>query len=95
MAKYAPLERYLRRCKQSGVDLTFAEIERIIGALLPNSAQRAEWWGNEQGPDTRHVQCLAWRAAGYRAALIQGQDRVRFTRLSPAPQSASRSPDVV
>lgn len=92
MAKYTPLERHLRRCKLPSTYLTFADIERIIGAMLPNSAQRAEWWGNEQSPATRHVQCLAWRAAGFRAELIPGEERVRFTRLTastPARPSSS------
>lgn len=90
MAKYTPLERHLRRCKLPSTELTFAHIERVIGAMLPNSAQRPEWWGNEQSSDTRHVQCLAWRAAGFSAELIKGEDRVRFTRL-PAPTPAKPS----
>ena len=47
--------------------------------MLPNSAQRPQWWANEVSPDSRHVQSRAWRNAGYDASLLTAE-RVRFTR---------------
>lgn len=61
--------------------MTFADIERTLGALLPKSANRPEWWANETGPNSRHVQCRAWLSAGFRAFLQRGRDRVRFERF--------------
>lgn len=81
MGKYTPLERHLRRCKAPSIELSFADMERLIGAMLPNSAQNAEWWSNGASLDRRQVQREAWRAAGFSATLIAGKDRVRFTRL--------------
>ncbi|MBO9707976.1 MAG: hypothetical protein J7521_07180 [Caulobacter sp.] len=80
MAKYDPLSGYLRRQKTDRLELSFAEIERIVGAMLPKSAARPQWWANETDPSGRHVQIRAWREAGFAAFLIAGADRVRFER---------------
>lgn len=84
MAKYDPLCGYLRRQRLPEFELTFAEIERVIGAMLPGSAARPQWWANVTDPDTAHVQCRAWSDAGYEAFLVVGKDRVRFKR-APRP----------
>lgn len=83
MGKYDPLEGHLRRQKTATYDMTFRDIERVIGSLLPKSAHRPEWWANEQNPATRHVQCKAWLRAGYRASAKVGDERVRFERRAP------------
>jgi hypothetical protein len=83
VAKYDPLCGYLRRQRASEFELTFAEIERVIGALLPHSAQRPQWWANVADPQTTHVQRRAWGEAGYDAFLVLGKDRVRFKRAAP------------
>jgi len=80
MAKYDPLQSWLRRHAGAEVELGFADIERIIGGMLPNSAARPQWWANETDPESRHVQARAWRGAGYDAFLLAGEERVRFTR---------------
>lgn len=82
MAKYDPLETYLSRRAGKSTELSFADVERIIGAILPNSATRPQWWANETDPDSRHVQSRASRNAGYDASLLPGRDTVRFTRRS-------------
>jgi hypothetical protein len=79
MAKYDPLKRYLSRQKTVGVDLTFTELERIIGAMLPKSAHRPQWWANETDAETSHVQVAAWRDAGFKAFLV-GSEQVRFEK---------------
>jgi hypothetical protein len=85
MAKYDPLHQHLRRQRLEELEMTFAEIERRIGAMLPNSAQRPQWWANVSDPDTTHVQRHAWGKAGYDAFLVLGQDRVRFRRRPGLP----------
>ena len=79
MAKYDPLKRYLSRQKTTRVELSFPEVERIIGAMLPKSAHRPQWWANETAADSSHVQSAAWRVAGFKAFLI-ASERVRFER---------------
>ena len=84
MAKYDPLRDHLKRQRTADLELSFEEIERIIGCMLPNSAARPQWWSNEKDPVTTHVQRNAWRDAGFDAFLIVGLDRVRF-ELSRQP----------
>jgi hypothetical protein len=79
MAKYDPLRRYLARQKTAEVDLTFSEIERLIGALLPKRATQAGWWDDTSPGQTPSIQSAAWREARFRAELQPG-DRVRFVR---------------
>lgn len=81
MGKYDPLRDHLKRQRTADFEMSFAEIERLIGAMLPNSAARPQWLANNvTGPDTTHVQRNAWRDADYDAFLIAGRDRVRFER---------------
>ncbi|NQE64364.1 hypothetical protein [Caulobacter sp. RHG1] len=80
MGKYDPLGGHLRRLRTDRVQLDFAEIERILGAMLPKSAQRPQWWANEIDPKGAHVQVRAWREAGYDAFLETSAERVRFVR---------------
>ena len=79
MAKYDPLRKYLSRQRVERLVLSFAEMERILGAFLPNSAARPQWWANETTPGSSHVQIAAWREAGFDAFLEAGE-RVRFER---------------
>lgn len=80
MAKHDPLKRFLKRNSRSEIDLSFADIERMIGGLLPKSAERPQWWADEGDPSSRHVQARAWREAGYVAFLNPGAEQVIFRR---------------
>jgi hypothetical protein len=78
MSKYEPLRRYLARQRAARVEMTFNEIENMIGALLPKAAARAVWW-DEAAASGAAVQTRAWRGAGYRAQL-GANERVVFER---------------
>lgn len=80
MGKYDPLRDYLKRQKIDALELSFAEIELRLRAMLPKGAGLPEWWADEVEPTPREVQRDAWRAAGFRACLIPGKERVRFER---------------
>ncbi len=82
MAKYDPLCGYLRRQRLAEFELSFAEIEHVISAMLPGSGSQPQWWANVTDPDTTHVQRRAWRDAGYDAFLVVGKDHVRFRRTA-------------
>lgn len=60
--------------------MSFIDIERVIGNLLPKSASRPQWWTNERNANSRHVQCSAWLDAGYEAHLLRGEEQVKFSR---------------
>lgn len=83
LGKYDALEAHLRRQKAASYEMTFRDIERILGALLPKRAYRADWWVNDPDPAARRVQCKAWLRSRYHAALLRAEERVRFTRVEP------------
>lgn len=75
MFKYDPLGGHLRRQHQDEVELTFVEIERVIGAMLPKRSAQPQWWSNEASPGNAREHRKAWREAG-EARLFAGKDRV-------------------
>lgn len=81
--KYEPLRRRLINEIDPVVELSFDEIERIIGASLPRSARvHSAWWSNS--PDG-HVNAQAWLAAGFRSEAVDlNRGRLRFRRQSAA-----------
>ena len=81
MGKYDRLRDYLKRQRAAAIELTFREIELVLGCMLPNSAVRPQWWANSKEHDTRNVQQSAWRDAGFHAFLSAGRERVRFERM--------------
>ena len=81
MSKYTPLRDYLMRQSHGEFELTFKQLEEIIGDRLPKSSDRPQWWANVRDPDTSHVQREAWRSAGYDAFLIAGSTKVKFRKL--------------
>ena len=76
--KYAPLAAHLAAQPDdvARVELTFAEVEAILGARLPPTAVRPIWWSNSMSSP----QGRAWLAAGWRATPRVGGRRVIFTR---------------
>ncbi|MDE1148683.1 MAG: type II toxin-antitoxin system ParD family antitoxin [Azospirillaceae bacterium] len=90
MAKYDLLRDYLMKQQMDEFDLNFQEIENIIRAPLPESADRPQWWANVRG-ESSHVQREAWRKAGYDAFLTSGSRRVRFRRVASASGQADRT----
>ncbi len=78
--KYAPLQSHLERRAGRPELLSFEDIEQIIGAGLPKSAEvhRAFWANDNEG---HHTHARAWMGAGYRVAWVDREGRVvRFER---------------
>jgi hypothetical protein len=67
MGKYEPLGAFLRTRSRDRIPMTFAQIERILGAKLPPSKQHRAWWSNN--PDN-NVMTKQWLAAGYETAAV-------------------------
>jgi hypothetical protein len=67
MSKYDALFHHLNAAR-SAMELTFGDIEKVLGFPLPASARRhAAWWSNSGGT---HVQSAAWKAAGYKSERV-------------------------
>lgn len=69
MSKYGNLTVYLVEAgaEKSPLQLSFDQIERIIGSKLPESARRYQaWWANQSGQG--HSQAYSWACAGWRTS---------------------------
>ena len=79
-SKYQALKDYLSHRTEPRIPMTFAEIERIIGAPLPPSARRHRaWWSNN---GRNNVMTRFWLEAGYRAAQVDiAGERLVFERI--------------
>lgn len=79
--KYKGLHDFLIRSKLTTISLTFIEIEKINGTVLPVSAQKhAEaWWSNNYD----HSQAIAWLEAGYETDFVSDtfkENRIVFVK---------------
>ena len=91
MTKYAALEDHLRNSGQDSVPMTFADIERVIGADLPPSAfKHRPWWSNNP---SNSVITNSWLMAGYKTENVDmaGQKLVfvKAAQYPPPPQSGA------
>ncbi|MFN8643709.1 MAG: hypothetical protein U0802_19385 [Candidatus Binatia bacterium] len=89
MTKYQPLEDYLAARPESEVPMTFAEIEKVIGAALPASASRREWWSNNERSS---VITRAWKRAGFRSANVDMPGRRLVFRRGASRSGAAAAP---
>ena len=80
--KYLPLDEYFRNqpAKTNQIELTFDEVEAILGSPLPKSATRlTTWWTNVQPKIQSHR--TAWLNHGWVVAEFDlGARRVKFVR---------------
>src|SRR5713226_2185333 len=88
MGKYEPLTEFLRKQAADEIPMTFAQIERVINAKLPPTAQEHRaWWSNSP---SNNVMTKAWLEAGFRSEQVDMEGRkLVFRRI--APQSSSDS----
>jgi hypothetical protein len=97
--KYEPLKAYLRAQRGSLVRMSFAEIERVIGAKLPPSAaSHRAWWSNNP---LNNVMTKAWIDAGFESQQVDLSGRKlvfrrvpesgRSQKSAPAPESPGAS----
>jgi hypothetical protein len=79
LSKYDPLTRYLEQVRdrdQDGVEVSFGEIDRLVGGLPASAHQHRAWWANNS-----HAHALSWRAAGFHVEQVYlERGRVRFAR---------------
>ena len=85
MSRYDPLRNLLVDQPGSVFEVTFGDLDAVVGGL-PNSAyQYREWWSNGDSPQSR-----AWTAAGWRVdQAILTAERVRFRRTATRVRPAS------
>lgn len=94
MYKYYALEEHLASASEPEVHLSFAEISRLLGFPLPESARkRPAWWSNNSHG---HVQAQAWLGAGWRTKGVDlRRERITFVRGdAPERQHKPRIEDI-
>lgn len=78
MSKYDPLGRYLIEQGKETIELSYKEIEEIIGDKLPITASNNKaWWSNN---DRSHVQSASWSDVSYEVKTISLGKSVIFIR---------------
>ena len=81
-SKYLPLEDWFRKQPASAgqIELTFDQVEAILGAPLPKSATKLKtWWTNVQPKIQSHR--TAWLKHGWTVSQFDQQARwVKFVR---------------
>jgi len=83
-SKYLPLHDYLLAHRSDRVELTYSQIEEIIGSSLPPSSRNhaAVFWANSYGGT--HVWATQWMEAGWKVESNSGTaERVVFVRVGP------------
>jgi hypothetical protein len=82
LSKSDPIKSYLQSRNASTVELTFGDIESIIGEKLPRSSrEHQEWWSNDSSGT--HVQASSWLEAGWRVDTVDMHHcQVRFVRCA-------------
>jgi len=78
MAKFDALAEYCQGQKLREFELPFHKIEAIIGAKLPASAERPQYWANVV--DGTGPVRAAMKNTPYETFLVSGSRRVRFER---------------
>ncbi len=89
MTKYTALGDYLKRQRGDRVRMAFGEIERIIGAKLPQSARRHRpWWGNNS---SNHVNAKVWLDAGFESEQVDMKKRTLVFRRMRKPLPSNKA----
>ena len=96
MSKYESLGQFLKSRREDRVPMTFAEIERVIGAPLPPSAHKHRPWWSNNGNNSALTR--VWLDAGYKSEQVDmaGQKlvfrRVEAVQKAPAVAPGTRHP---
>jgi hypothetical protein len=67
VSKYDQLGTFLRSQKTQEIPMTFAEIERVVGASLPRSSRYPAWWSNNP---SNNVMAKIWLDAGFKTEQV-------------------------
>ncbi len=86
MGKYEPLRIFLKAQNRERVPMTFPEIEKVIGAKLPNSKQFRAWWSNNPW---NNVMTKEWLEAGYETESVDVEGEKLVFRKMPGKSATA------
>ncbi len=91
--KYSALYRHLTAMAGSDWQVSFAELEAIIGFVLPDSARLYRPWWSNQKRGTGHSHALAWQAAGWKTRAVDLEsETLVFERVGDPPKRGETVP---
>lgn len=94
MGKYEPLRKFLASQNKDQIQMSFAEIEAVLGEPLPASKRFPAWWSNNT---MNNVMTKEWLAAGFQSEQVDiAGEKLTFRRIdakAKAEQRPSRKPD--
>lgn len=91
MSKYDDISLYLQeQDKSKPYTVHFSEIERVIGAALPDSARLYQaWWANQSGKG--HSQAVSWCCVGWNTKDVDlANNRVTFVYVGDKLKAKAR-----
>lgn len=90
MSKYEALGQFLKAQEAQTVPMTFAEIERVIGARLPPSAHKHRPWWSNNGANSALTR--VWLEAGFKSEQVdmEGQ-KLTFRRVEAGKKTVANS----
>jgi hypothetical protein len=83
-SKYDPLTTFLSAQQEDVIEVTFSEMEAVLGFKLPKYSKSFEFWANEDDFEKpgRHTQSRAWQRAGFKVKHQIEKATVQFIRKS-------------
>ncbi len=87
MGKFDPLSAYLHMQKGSVVQLTFLQLQGLIGILPTAAYKEKSWWDNRAA----QPQSKAWMAVGFHVKHVVLGGYIEFHR-KPTPAAESTPP---
>ncbi|MGB9365776.1 MAG: hypothetical protein WCE79_07170 [Xanthobacteraceae bacterium] len=90
MGRYEPLTEFLRNKRTDRIEMTFSQIEDVIGRKLPPSAVfYRSWWSNNP---SNSVMTKAWRDAGFLSEQVDMDARtVVFSRTDSVSEKQGQT----
>lgn len=87
MGRYEPLRAFLADQTGERVPVTFRQIEKILGAGLPNSKRYPAWWSNNP---SNNPMTKVWLEAGFLTEQVDvTAERLTFRRAGAETPSSS------
>jgi hypothetical protein len=84
-SRYAPLRDYLAGVGGATTQLTFADIEKLVGRLPESARRHRAWWSNSSNTSR------AWREAGWRLQSVdQISGQLTFARVAESGHRQER-----
>lgn len=87
MSRYDALTKSLSTDREESIELSFEDIDNLVGGLPPSARKHAAWWSN--GQSSHQARC--WLEAGRRAKPDFMRGVIRFDR-APAVVDAPAKP---